>query len=202
MVQHPALHLVSSGVLHAYGSTSWLCSLALMPCVQGHLEHTSTVRWPYAVADDFFTKQLPNNVTWLLTLMYSLDQTGAPRMVASLPFWRLCWPSACCHSSFATQQFGMQPAELASVSKTDCCKCSTAFEVLHDICSGMQPAVIIDTLKSASVGRANECPCAMPLQASEKPQKACQGIGREYRLPCQPISRPPACTQSPCMHIV
>lgn len=35
------------------------------------------MRWPYAVADDFFTKQLPNNVTWLLTLMYSLAQTGA-----------------------------------------------------------------------------------------------------------------------------
>lgn len=34
------------------------------------------MRWPYAVADDFFTKQLPNNVTWLLTLMYSLAQTG------------------------------------------------------------------------------------------------------------------------------
>lgn len=45
--------------------------------LQGHLEHVSTRRWPYAVADDFFTKQLPNNVTWLLTLMYSLAQTGA-----------------------------------------------------------------------------------------------------------------------------
>ena len=36
------------------------------------------MRWPHALADDFFTKQLPNNVTWLLTLMYSLSQTGAP----------------------------------------------------------------------------------------------------------------------------
>ena len=30
-------------------------------------------RWPYAVADDFFTKQLPFNVTWGLTLLYALD---------------------------------------------------------------------------------------------------------------------------------
>ncbi len=35
------------------------------------------MRWPHTLADDFFTKQLPNNVTWLLTLMYSLSQTGA-----------------------------------------------------------------------------------------------------------------------------
>ena len=27
-------------------------------------------------ADDFFAKQLPHNVTWLLTLLYALDQTG------------------------------------------------------------------------------------------------------------------------------
>ena len=42
-----------------------------------HLQRVSAVRWGHAVADDFFSKQLPNNVTWLLTLMYSLDQTGA-----------------------------------------------------------------------------------------------------------------------------
>lgn len=44
--------------------------------VQDHQNHVSKVRYPYAMADDFFTKQLPNNVTWLLTLMYSLSQTG------------------------------------------------------------------------------------------------------------------------------
>ena len=42
-----------------------------------HLRHVATARWAHTVADEFFTKQLPNNVTWLLTLMYSLDQTGA-----------------------------------------------------------------------------------------------------------------------------
>ena len=72
--------------------------------MQGHLEHTSTVRWPYAVADDFFTKQLPNNVTWLLTLMYSLDQTGANCVVA-LVFWQSDQPTTCCHSSFAHAAF-------------------------------------------------------------------------------------------------
>ena len=43
-----------------------------------HLRKMTDARWTHAVADEFFTKQLPNNVTWLLTLMYSLEQTGAP----------------------------------------------------------------------------------------------------------------------------
>ena len=33
-------------------------------------------RWLYAVADDFFTKQLPHNVTWGLTVLYALDAPG------------------------------------------------------------------------------------------------------------------------------
>ena len=53
----------------------WEVSLCCLP--QGHLETVARVRWPYAVADDFFVKQLPMNVTWLLTLLYSLVQTGA-----------------------------------------------------------------------------------------------------------------------------
>jgi hypothetical protein len=78
-----ALHSTCLSVVCACSELhSWLCNLELFTPKQGHLEHTSTVRWPYAVADDFFTKQLPNNVTWLLTLMYSLDQTGADRVVA------------------------------------------------------------------------------------------------------------------------
>ena len=28
------------------------------------------------MADDFFTKQLPHNVTWGLTLLYALSQDG------------------------------------------------------------------------------------------------------------------------------
>jgi hypothetical protein len=31
---------------------------------------------PCTPADDFFAKQLPHNVTWLLTLLYALDQRG------------------------------------------------------------------------------------------------------------------------------
>ena len=45
--------------------------------LMAHLRRMSDTRWAHAVADEFFTKQLPNNVTWLLTLMYSLEQTGA-----------------------------------------------------------------------------------------------------------------------------
>ncbi len=33
-------------------------------------------RWLYSVADDFFTKQLPHNVTWGLTVLYALDAPG------------------------------------------------------------------------------------------------------------------------------
>lgn len=28
------------------------------------------------MADDFFTRQLPHNVTWALTLLYALDSKG------------------------------------------------------------------------------------------------------------------------------
>lgn len=39
-----------------------------------HLRHVANIKWLHSVADDFFTKQLPFNVTWVLTLMYALDQ--------------------------------------------------------------------------------------------------------------------------------
>ncbi|EIE25187.1 hypothetical protein COCSUDRAFT_65142 [Coccomyxa subellipsoidea C-169] len=38
-----------------------------------HLRSVVDVRWLYSVADDFFTKQLPHNVTWGLTVLYALD---------------------------------------------------------------------------------------------------------------------------------
>lgn len=36
-------------------------------------EYCHVCRWLYSVADDFFTKQLPHNVTWGLTVLYALD---------------------------------------------------------------------------------------------------------------------------------
>ena len=39
-----------------------------------HLLHVANIKWLHSVADDFFTKQLPFNVTWVLTLMYAVDQ--------------------------------------------------------------------------------------------------------------------------------
>ena len=39
-----------------------------------HLVHVANIKWLHSVADDFFTKQLPFNVTWVLTLMYAMDQ--------------------------------------------------------------------------------------------------------------------------------
>lgn len=38
--------------------------------------HPLPCHLPFAAADDFFAKQLPHNVTWLLTLLFALDQTG------------------------------------------------------------------------------------------------------------------------------
>ena len=43
-----------------------------------HLSHVVNIKWLHNVADDFFTKQLPFNVTWVLTLMYALDQGHVP----------------------------------------------------------------------------------------------------------------------------
>ena len=34
-------------------------------------------KWGHAVADDFFAKQLPHNVTWALTVLYALDHPAA-----------------------------------------------------------------------------------------------------------------------------
>jgi hypothetical protein len=35
----------------------------------------------YHAADDFFAKQLPHNVTWVLTLLYAMEQKGAPHII-------------------------------------------------------------------------------------------------------------------------
>ena len=41
-----------------------------------HLRDVAVTRWGHAIADDFFSKQLPHNVTWVLTLLYALDRSG------------------------------------------------------------------------------------------------------------------------------
>ena len=40
---------------------------------------------PPPAADDFFAKQLPHNVTWLLTLLFALEQKGAPHAAPASP---------------------------------------------------------------------------------------------------------------------
>lgn len=53
-----------------------------------HLVHVANIKWLHSVADDFFTKQLPFNVTWVLTLMYAMDQgqvANDPRAQVSMP---------------------------------------------------------------------------------------------------------------------
>lgn len=42
--------------------------------LEHHLKHLIRTRWSYEAADDFFAKQLPHSVTWVLTLLYALDQ--------------------------------------------------------------------------------------------------------------------------------
>lgn len=39
-----------------------------------HLQKLIQLNWKYGAADDFFAKQLPHSVTWVLTLLYALDQ--------------------------------------------------------------------------------------------------------------------------------
>lgn len=39
-----------------------------------HLRRLVKLKWSYGAADDFFAKQLPHSVTWVLTLLYALDQ--------------------------------------------------------------------------------------------------------------------------------
>jgi hypothetical protein len=33
-------------------------------------------KWSYGILDDFVTKQLPNNVTWGLSLLYAVENNG------------------------------------------------------------------------------------------------------------------------------
>ena len=40
-----------------------------------HSAALARARWAHAVADDFFSKQLPHNVTWALTVLYALDHS-------------------------------------------------------------------------------------------------------------------------------
>ena len=40
-----------------------------------HSASLARARWAHAVADDFFSKQLPHNVTWALTVLYALDHS-------------------------------------------------------------------------------------------------------------------------------
>lgn len=41
-----------------------------------HLRSLIALRWSYGAADEFFAKQLPHSVTWVLTLLYAVDVKG------------------------------------------------------------------------------------------------------------------------------
>ena len=38
-----------------------------------HVSHATSLKWGHGVADEFFSRQLPHNITWLLTLMFAKD---------------------------------------------------------------------------------------------------------------------------------
>mmetsp|Transcript_38388 Transcript_38388/g.91038 ORF Transcript_38388/g.91038 Transcript_38388/m.91038 type:complete len:1229 (+) Transcript_38388:203-3889(+) len=44
-----------------------------------HLRRSNSLKWGFLAADDFFARQLPNNATWALTLIYSLKQRSEGR---------------------------------------------------------------------------------------------------------------------------
>ena len=41
-----------------------------------HLRSLIGLQWRYGTADEFFAKQLPHSITWVLTLLYALQQKG------------------------------------------------------------------------------------------------------------------------------
>jgi hypothetical protein len=49
-------------------------------CVQGVVARS---RWAHSTVDDLFTKQLPHNATWALTLLYALQRDESAWMDAS-----------------------------------------------------------------------------------------------------------------------
>ena len=48
----------------------------------GNASRIAGAKWGHAVADDFFARQLPHNVTWALTVLYSLDHAPDTRDTA------------------------------------------------------------------------------------------------------------------------
>ncbi|GAB4822712.1 hypothetical protein N2152v2_009758 [Parachlorella kessleri] len=49
---------------------------AAFSSLTAHLRSVIGHRWSYGAADEFFAKQLPHNVTWLLTLLFALEARG------------------------------------------------------------------------------------------------------------------------------
>jgi ABC-type uncharacterized transport system fused permease/ATPase subunit len=49
---------------------------AAFDALAAHLRSLIGLRWAYGAADEFFAKQLPHSITWLLTLLYALEQRG------------------------------------------------------------------------------------------------------------------------------
>lgn len=50
------------------------------------LDHSALLlqkKWIYGILDDFTTKQLPNNVTWGLSLLYAMEHQGDRAMTST-----------------------------------------------------------------------------------------------------------------------
>ncbi|MCI26694.1 ABC transporter D family member, partial [Trifolium medium] len=41
-----------------------------------HSQYLLKKKWLFGILDDFITKQLPHNVTWLLSLLYAMEHKG------------------------------------------------------------------------------------------------------------------------------
>lgn len=41
-----------------------------------HSKYLLKKKWLFGILDDFITKQLPHNVTWLLSLLYAMEHKG------------------------------------------------------------------------------------------------------------------------------
>ncbi|OIV97514.1 hypothetical protein TanjilG_11038 [Lupinus angustifolius] len=48
-----------------------------------HSKYLLKKKWVFGILDDFVTRQLPNNVTWLLSLLYAVEQHGDGASISS-----------------------------------------------------------------------------------------------------------------------
>lgn len=113
-------------------------------------------RWLYAVADDFFTKQLPHNVTWGLTVLYALDAPGdfSDTRIQASPAQGAV-PLRAASSSLAA----FAACGCASVGRYDVAKGRLFMAAVTAVCAGSPHVLMYGVRLRSFVGRDRLAPC-------------------------------------------